>query len=87
MAVDLTLGEFILLYDSCFTKTNFLYIPLKPVCNISNIHSIEFSLCTKLATLAIKACVGKIKINSAKKLPPLGIEPGTSCDPLRCLLD
>ena len=68
MAVNLTLGKFIVLYDSCLTKTNFLYIPYKPVCNISNIHSIEFSLnYTKLVTLAIKAYVGKSKINSAKK--------------------
>ena len=33
--------------------------------------------------LAIKAHVGKSKMNSAKKnLPPLGIEPGASFDPL-----
>ena len=32
---------------------------------------------TKLAVLAIKAYVGKSKIDSAKKLPPVGIEPGT----------
>ena len=35
--------------------------------------------CTKLATFAIKVHVGKNKINSAKKLPPVGIEPGMSC--------
>ena len=30
-----------------------------------------------LATLAIKAYIGKSKIYSTKKLPPVGIEPGT----------
>ena len=29
-----------------------------------------------LAMLAIKADIGKSKTNSAKKLPPVGIEPG-----------
>ena len=44
---------------------------------------IEFSLnYAKLATLAIKAYIGKCKINSAKMLPLVEIEPGTSCDPL-----
>ena len=32
---------------------------------------------TKLAVLAIKAYVGKSKMDSAKTLPPVGIEPGT----------
>ena len=35
---------------------------------------------TMLTTLAVKANVRKSKINSAKKLPSVGIE--TSCDPL-----
>ena len=30
-----------------------------------------------LSMLAIKTYAGKSKINSAKKLPPVGIEPGT----------
>ena len=30
---------------------------------------------TKLAMLAIKSYIGKSKIKSAKKLPPVGIEP------------
>ena len=43
---------------------------------------IEFFLnYTKLAMLAIKAYVGKSKINSTKKLPLVGIEPVTSGDP------
>ena len=36
----------------------------------------------KLAMLATKAYVRKSKINSAKKLPLVGIEPMTSCDTL-----
>ena len=41
---------------------------------------IEFSVNnTKLAMLVMKASPGKSKIYSAKKLPPVGIVPGTSC--------
>ena len=52
---------------------------------LSTNDTFEFSLnYTNLATLAIKAYVGKSKINSVKKrLPPVG----TSCDPLWCLPD
>ena len=32
----------------------------------------------------VKAYVGKNKNKFTKKLPILGIEPGTSCDPLSC---
>ena len=35
-----------------------------------------------ITQFAIKAYVGKSKLNSAQKLPPMGIEPGASCDPL-----
>ena len=34
------------------------------------------------AKLAIKASIGKSKIISVKKAPPVGIGPVTSCDPL-----
>ena len=41
-------------------------------------YTIEFSLKYMiLVTLAIKAYIGRSKINSAKKLPPVGIELGT----------
>ena len=43
--------------------------------NLIKISS-SFLNCTKLAKLAIKVYVGKNKMNSAKKLPPVGIEPG-----------
>ena len=40
--------------------------------------TIKFSInYRKLATLAMKGYVGKSKINSSKKLPLVGIEPGT----------
>ena len=40
----------------------------------------SISVCTdiKFAMLALKTYVGDSKINSAKKLPPMGIELGTS---------
>ena len=48
-------------------------------------HS-SFYYYTNLATLAIKASVGKSKINSAKKkLPPVRIGTGASGNSLRCL--
>ena len=47
--------------------------------------TIEVSLnYTKLATLPTKVYTGKSNINSAKKLPPVGIEPRTSSDLLTC---
>ena len=35
-----------------------------------------------VVTLAIKAYMGNMKINLAINLTPVGIEPGTSCNPI-----
>ena len=46
---------------------------------IDGCFSLEFSLKEMImTTLVIKDYIGESKINSAKKLPPVGIEHGTS---------
>ena len=49
--------------------SSFTYTTIEVFCNY-----------TKLAVLEAEAYVEKSKINSAKKLPPVRIEPGTPCD-------
>ena len=50
-----------------------------------SIKTFEFSLnYTKLVTLPTKAYKGENKINSAKKLSPVGIESKTSSSSLQC---
>ena len=46
-----------------------------------------FLIHTKLTTLPTKVYARTTKINSAKKLPVAGIQPSTSCDLLRCLVN
>ena len=41
-----------------------------------------FLSCTKLAINAINIYIGKSKIISVEKVPPVRIEPETSCYPL-----
>ena len=71
------------LWSDCYFKSNLLVFFV----NISSFfycpYSNEFSRnYIKLAMLALKAYVEEAKINSAKKLPPVGIEFGTSTIPV-----